>query len=141
MSTTRPSRPESTTTTRRRRPRSLSPRLTTRARRLRSPRRRARRNSNEKLKIKNAKWKIVGKPLSLPFCIFNFAFCISSGELFGENLLHCAGDASGGHLQKFRGRVKVAEEKPKVMNEISDETGQHDARFLLWRRFCADNNI
>ena len=42
---------------------------------------------------------------------------------------------------KSRGRVKVAEEKPKVTNEISDETGQHDARFLLWRRFCADNNI
>jgi|ERR1043165_5663139 hypothetical protein len=60
---------------------------------------------------------------------------------FTFSLLHCAGVASGGHLQKIRGRVKVAEEKPKVMNEISDETGQHDARFLLWRRFCADNNI
>jgi hypothetical protein len=35
----------------------------------------------------------------------------------------------------------VAEEKPKVTNEISDETGQYDARFLLWRRFCAANNI
>ena len=46
-----------------------------------------------------------------------------------------------GALAKSRGRVKVAEEKPKVINEISDETGQHDARFLLWRRFCADNNI
>lgn len=42
---------------------------------------------------------------------------------------------------KNQGRMKVAEEKPKVTNEISDETGQHDARFLLWRRFCADNNI
>jgi hypothetical protein len=35
----------------------------------------------------------------------------------------------------------VANEKPKITNEISDETGQHDARFLLWRRFCADNGI
>jgi hypothetical protein len=35
----------------------------------------------------------------------------------------------------------VAEEKPKVSNEISDGTGQFDARFLLWRRFCADNGI
>ncbi|MDQ3917400.1 MAG: hypothetical protein M3348_02910 [Acidobacteriota bacterium] len=35
----------------------------------------------------------------------------------------------------------MAEEKPKVSNEISDGTGQFDARFLLWRRFCADNNI
>jgi hypothetical protein len=35
----------------------------------------------------------------------------------------------------------VAEEKPKVSNEISDGTGQFDARFVLWRRFCADNGI
>lgn len=35
----------------------------------------------------------------------------------------------------------MAEEKPKITNEISDETGQHDARFLLWRRFCTDNDI
>ena len=32
-------------------------------------------------------------------------------------------------------------DKPKITNEISDETGQHDARFLLWRRFCSDNGI
>jgi hypothetical protein len=30
---------------------------------------------------------------------------------------------------------------PKLTNEISDETGQYDARFLLWRQFCAANNI
>jgi len=35
----------------------------------------------------------------------------------------------------------VAEEKPKVSNEIAEGTGQFDARFVLWRRFCADNNI
>jgi hypothetical protein len=35
----------------------------------------------------------------------------------------------------------VAEDKPKVSNEISDGTGQFDTRFVLWRRFCADNNI
>jgi hypothetical protein len=29
----------------------------------------------------------------------------------------------------------------KINNLISDETGQFDARFLLWRRFCADNKI
>jgi hypothetical protein len=28
-----------------------------------------------------------------------------------------------------------------VTNEISDETGQYDARFLLWRKFCADSGI
>ena len=35
----------------------------------------------------------------------------------------------------------MAEEKPKVTNEISDETGQYDARFLLWRKFCAENGV
>ena len=29
----------------------------------------------------------------------------------------------------------------KLTNEISDETGQYDTRFLLWRQFCAANNI
>jgi hypothetical protein len=35
----------------------------------------------------------------------------------------------------------VADEKPKVSNEIADGTGQFDARFVLWRRFCGENNI
>ncbi len=29
----------------------------------------------------------------------------------------------------------------KITNVVSDETGQYDARFLLWRRFCAENKI
>ena len=33
------------------------------------------------------------------------------------------------------------EEKPAVPNVISDETGQYDARFLLWRAFCAKYNV
>lgn len=32
-------------------------------------------------------------------------------------------------------------DRPKVTNEISDETGQYDARFILWRQFCAQHNI
>ncbi|HLL70794.1 MAG TPA: hypothetical protein VK363_05140 [Pyrinomonadaceae bacterium] len=28
-----------------------------------------------------------------------------------------------------------------VMNSITDETGQFDARFLLWRTFCAENDV
>jgi len=28
-----------------------------------------------------------------------------------------------------------------VPNVISDETGQYDARFLLWRAFCAKYNV
>jgi hypothetical protein len=39
----------------------------------------------------------------------------------------------------------VADEKrtdnDAVMNTITDETGQFDARFLLWRTFCAENNV
>jgi hypothetical protein len=26
-------------------------------------------------------------------------------------------------------------------NVISDETGQFDLRFILWRHFCAENNL
>lgn len=33
------------------------------------------------------------------------------------------------------------QEQPVVTNEISDETGQYDARFMLWRKFCAENSI
>ena len=28
-----------------------------------------------------------------------------------------------------------------VANVISDETGQFDARFMLWRAFCAENDV
>lgn len=39
----------------------------------------------------------------------------------------------------------MAEEKnldrTGVPNTINDETGQYDARFLLWRMFCSENNI
>jgi hypothetical protein len=30
---------------------------------------------------------------------------------------------------------------PRVDNEISDQTGQFDLRFILWRHFCEQNNI
>jgi hypothetical protein len=30
---------------------------------------------------------------------------------------------------------------PKIDNIISDETGQFDLRFILWRHFCTQNNI
>lgn len=32
-------------------------------------------------------------------------------------------------------------EKPVASNEISEETGQYDVRFLLWRKFCNENNV
>lgn len=35
----------------------------------------------------------------------------------------------------------VAPVKPTVPNEVSDETGQYDMRFLLWRKFCAENGV
>lgn len=31
--------------------------------------------------------------------------------------------------------------KPVVDNIISDHTGAHDLRFILWRDFCSQNNI
>ncbi len=35
---------------------------------------------------------------------------------------------------------KKAEPRP-VENAISDQTGQFDLRFVLWRHFCDQNNI
>lgn len=35
----------------------------------------------------------------------------------------------------------MAEEKPKMSNEINHETGQFDARFMLWRMFCAEHDV
>ena len=31
--------------------------------------------------------------------------------------------------------------KNEAPNVISDHTGQYDARFMLWRMFCAENNV
>ena len=36
---------------------------------------------------------------------------------------------------------KIPDKKPVVPNEISDETGQYDARFVLWRQFCTENGV
>lgn len=36
--------------------------------------------------------------------------------------------------------MKGKEPQP-VDNIISDETGEFDVRFLLWRHFCSTNNI
>ena len=33
------------------------------------------------------------------------------------------------------------DEKPPIDNVISDETGEFDQRFILWRHFCTKNNI
>ena len=32
-------------------------------------------------------------------------------------------------------------ERLNLSNEISDETGQYDARFILWRQFCDLYNV
>lgn len=37
--------------------------------------------------------------------------------------------------------AKEKREEPKVDNIISDETGQFDLRFVLWRHFCAQNGV
>lgn len=40
--------------------------------------------------------------------------------------------------------MKLSKKKSKprpVDNSVSDSTGQYDLRFVLWRQFCAQNNI
>ena len=36
---------------------------------------------------------------------------------------------------------KTTKEPPPVDNTISEQTGQFDLRFVLWRHFCAQNNV
>jgi hypothetical protein len=36
---------------------------------------------------------------------------------------------------------KKRSDNDAVMNTITDETGQFDARFLLWRTFCAEHDV
>jgi hypothetical protein len=36
---------------------------------------------------------------------------------------------------------KPKKEPRPVDNSVSDSTGQYDLRFVLWRQFCAGNNI
>lgn len=38
-----------------------------------------------------------------------------------------------------RGQRK--KQPPPIDNSVSESTGQYDLRFLLWRQFCAQNNI
>ena len=38
-------------------------------------------------------------------------------------------------------REKKNDEPAPVDNVISDETGQFDLRFILWRQFCAQNGV
>jgi hypothetical protein len=33
------------------------------------------------------------------------------------------------------------ENQQAIPNEVSDETGQFDPRFLLWRQFCDDHGV
>ena len=37
--------------------------------------------------------------------------------------------------------VRDNKKPPPIDNIISDETGEFDQRFILWRHFCAQNNI
>ena len=36
---------------------------------------------------------------------------------------------------------EIEEEQPSSSDVISEETGRLDTRFILWRRFCAENDI
>jgi hypothetical protein len=37
--------------------------------------------------------------------------------------------------------MSTEKKEPKVDNTISDQTGQFDLRFILWRHFCTENSI
>jgi hypothetical protein len=43
--------------------------------------------------------------------------------------------------QRESDMVRENKKEPPVDNIISDETGAFDLRFVLWRHFCAQNNI
>jgi len=32
-------------------------------------------------------------------------------------------------------------EQPEPTNQVSEHTGQFDARFMLWRMFCIENSV
>lgn len=36
---------------------------------------------------------------------------------------------------------KPAAQETQISNVVSDKTGQYDARFMLWRMFCAEHDI
>jgi hypothetical protein len=38
-------------------------------------------------------------------------------------------------------RSKPKNQPKPVDNSVSDSTGQYDLRFVLWRQFCAQNNV
>ena len=38
-------------------------------------------------------------------------------------------------------REQRKKQPPPIDNSVSDSTGQYDLRFVLWRQFCALNNI
>jgi hypothetical protein len=38
-------------------------------------------------------------------------------------------------------RSNPKKQPPPVDNSVSDSTGQYDLRFVLWRQFCAQNNV
>jgi hypothetical protein len=76
------------------------------------------------------------------FCVAEIPKLSLSSHFSTKNLLHYQTAAACKLRTTKQARtLKVAEEKPTVPNEISDETGQYDARFVLWRKFCADNNV
>lgn len=58
-----------------------------------------------------------------------------SGETCYTSEIKYQTEASGNMAQNKK------KEPPPVDNVISDQTGQFDLRFVLWRHFCSTNNI
>jgi len=60
-------------------------------------------------------------------------------QLFGQKLVNSDQDKI--YIRVDMNNEKRSKEPARIDNIISDETGQFDLRFVLWRHFCAQNNI
>jgi len=69
-----------------------------------------------------------GAAVGFPFILHPSSFILPSATLSDKR--RPEGEQGG-----------VADEKPKVTNEIPEGTGQFDNRFVLWRTFCAEAGI
>ena len=58
--------------------------------------------------------------------------------LTGRNRKACTGLRI---FKPIRATMQLMEQQQENSNVVSDETGQFDPRFVLWRKFCADQGI
>lgn len=59
----------------------------------------------------------------------------SLNELISQKLVNCV------HPRKAAYLMAQQKNDPPIDNVISDQTGQFDLRFVLWRHFCSQQGI